>query len=509
MKKKLLALLGVLVTMTLMMSAYAKPYGTIRVATADFGNESTDPINLESFWGIMMYDQLASQNEKGDYVPMVATDWKITNGTTWTFHIRKGIRFHNGDPLTAEDVAWSLERFASPESTNPWSGALRANLKSVTATDKYTVVLETNFPESALIVPIAWTRILPKKYFNEVGQDAFRKKPIGSGPWKWGKLESKVRVELTANEDYWEVVPKYAKYVEYMVPEESTRVAMFKRGDIDYITGLAMDRNVELEKMGYRLEETGPPTVFTMNYQGTWFKEAGPMYYKKFRKALSYSVDAQLLCDTIYLGKCRPGGQWYMFEGTWGWDPSWKPDPYDPELAKQYLKDVGYPEKFDDPVIQINTYASFADQVQALIGFWEDIGIKTKINVLDNSGMANYIFIRLKDKNAPNVGQIFPWIFPVVLNNVYHSGNMYKSTGAHSTGNDPKADELYDDAVKEMDPVKAKQKWTKFREYGREMWVTAGFVEIPSYSVFGPKLGKISAYQILGLQDASNYLEHP
>jgi len=117
-------------------AAPAGPSGTIYIATTDFSYESTDPIFYESLWGFAMYDALLTFDADGNFMGMVAEDWELSeDGNTWTFKIRRGIKFHNGDPLTAHDVKFSIDRFASEESTNPWSPYFRANLN-------YTEVLD-------------------------------------------------------------------------------------------------------------------------------------------------------------------------------------------------------------------------------------------------------------------------------------------------------------------------------------------------------------------------------
>jgi ABC-type transport system substrate-binding protein len=103
-------------------TAGAAPIGTLRYANADFSNESTDPINLESAWGFAMYDSLLTFDPQGSVVGNLAEKFDLSaDGLTWTFKIRRGVKFHNGDPLTADDVVFSLQRFGSKDSTNPWS----------------------------------------------------------------------------------------------------------------------------------------------------------------------------------------------------------------------------------------------------------------------------------------------------------------------------------------------------------------------------------------------------
>jgi peptide/nickel transport system substrate-binding protein len=190
-----------------------------------------------------------------------------------------------------------------------------------------------------------------------------------------------------------------------------------------------------------------------------------------------------------------------MDEMTWGWDPSWKPDPYDPNKVKALLKDAGYPGKFKDPVINIFVQAANADLMQALAGYWEAAGIQTKINIVDPNVMGGYMFVRAKDANVPIVGGIWPWVGGGFFNNVYHSANMFKSTGVHTTGNDPKADEMYDKAVAELNPAKAKKLWTEFMNYGYDMWVNVGVVKVPQYAIVNPKVGKFSSLAYMSVWD--------
>jgi peptide/nickel transport system substrate-binding protein len=480
----------------------AKPTGTLRIATPDFLYESMDPIVFESYWGWAMYDPLLTFDPKGNVIPAVAESWKLSpDGKTWTFKIRKGMKWHNGDPVTSADVAFTLTRFVSKESKNPWSTQLRNNFESVETPDPLTFIYHSTKPEPPLAVAFARVRILPKNYIEKNGIEYFRSNPMGSGPWKFSKFVSKTSMEMVANTEHWRQVPAYEKIIDLMVPEEATRVAMIKRGDVDIAVGLSFDRIVELKKEGFAIQEAGPPTMASINFPGT-FMTQGPTSDKKFRQAMSYAINRQELCDTFYKGYAKPGGRWFMDEITWGWDPSWKPDPYDPNKAKALLKEAGYPGKFKDPVVNVFCQAPQADLMQALAGYWEAAGIQTKINVIDSMTFGSYVFTRTKDPNAPNVGAIWPWVNLGFFNNVYHSKNMFTSGGAHTTANDPKADEMYNKATSEPDPVKAKKLWTEFMNYTYDMWITVGVVRVPTMMVVGPKVGQFTSFAHYSLYDS-------
>ena len=302
--------------------------GTLKVANADFGNESMDPINIESFWGWAMYDSLLTFDPQGNVVGNVAESYDLSSdGLTWTFKIRKGIKFHNGDPLTSADVVFTLQRFGSKESTNPWSPYILKNNESITAPDDSTVIYKAQRPEWPLKVPFAWTRILPMNYFNSVGQDGFRAQPVGSGPYKLSKWVPKTSVEYDANADYWgQTKPQWAHITETLVPEEATRVAQLERGDVDIAGNLSFDRLTQLKGEGFRLQEVGLPTNANISFPGT-FMTQGPTSDIRVRQAMSYAINRQEMSDTYYKGFAKPGGWWFFSEQTWGFDSSFKPDP--------------------------------------------------------------------------------------------------------------------------------------------------------------------------------------
>jgi peptide/nickel transport system substrate-binding protein len=491
-------------------AAGAAPTGTLRFASADFGSESMDPIVIDSLWGWAMYDSLLRFDEQGNVVGNVAESYTLSpDGLTWTFKIRKGIKFWNGDPLTSADVVFSLTRFGSKESTNPWSPYILKNNESIVAKDDDTVVYTALKPEWPLKVPFAWTRILPKSYFEKVGQDGFRAAPMGSGPYKFVKWVPKTSMEFEANTDYWGTAkPQWSKIVETLVPEEATRVAQMERGEVDIIGNLSFDRLVELKNKNFKLQEIGLPTAANISFPGT-FMTQGPTSDIKVRQAMSYAINRQEICDTFYKGLAKPGGWWFFSDQTWGFDPSFKPDAFDTNKAKQLLQEAGYPNKFNPKTITLFTTAVAADLMQILQGYWQNIGIETDIQVVDTPVYNGLIFVRAKEPTDKQVGTIWPWVGPVFFNNVYHSANMFTSTGVHTTSNDTKADQMYQAAVSELDDGKAKKLWQDMMHYGYDqMWINVGLVDVPTLFVFGPNVGAVTYNQNRAIWDAYVGIQH-
>jgi peptide/nickel transport system substrate-binding protein len=486
------------------------PSGNLRFASTDFGGESMDPINIESFWGWAMYDSLLTFDPQGNVVGNVAESYDLSpDGLTWTFKIRNGIKFHNGDPLTSADVVFSLQRFGSKDSTNPWSPYILKNNESITAPDDSTVIFQAQRPEWPLKVPFAWTRILPMKYFNQVGQDGFRAQPVGSGPYKYSKWVPKTSMEFDANPAYWGPnKPQWGHVTETLVPEEATRVAQLERGDVDLISNLSFDRVTELKGKGFRLQEVGLPTNANISFPGT-FMTQGPTSDIRVRQAMSYAINRQEISDTFYKGLAKPGGWWFFSQQTWGFDDTFKPDPYDPDKAKQLLQDAGYPGKFNPQTITLYTTAVASDLMQILQGYWQAVGVDVDVQTVDTPVYNGMVFVLAKDPTDKQVGAIWPWVGPTFFNNVYHSANMFTSTGVHTTSNDTQADQMYQAATTELDDTKAKKLWQDMMHYGYDtMWVNVELVSVPTYFVVGPNVGPFTSKSYLSIWDAYAGIQH-
>jgi peptide/nickel transport system substrate-binding protein len=489
------------------------PTGTITYAMTDFSYESTDPIYYESFWGWSMYDSLISTDKDGNYIGDVAESWSTSaDGNTWTFKIRKGMTFHNGDPVTAADVKFSVDRFGSDASTNPWSYYLNFKYNKVSSAviDDYTFQYVTAHPEPALKIPFAWTRILPKTYFEKVGQDAFRAKPIGSGPWKFVEHTAETSFTMEANTSYWGQVPAFQYVKDLQVPEESTQVAMLERGEVDLIT-VNMDRIVALQKAGWKTMELGYPNLFNINFQGTWLEKAGPTHDIRVRQAMSYALNRQQLCDTYFQGNGDPTiGEWFIQPGAYGWTEALRNDKFDLAKAKSLLVAANYPAAYADPSIHIYTTAASLDLTQLLQAYWKDAGLQVKIEVVDSMVNGTYFFnFQRITGTETNTGWIFPWYFGTVANSIYHCSNMYCTWGAHNTSNDPQADVLYKAATSEFDAAKALKLWAEFRVYAKSLYLDVGICGVKPLMVVGPKLGEFTGKNWLGIADCLNGVQHP
>jgi peptide/nickel transport system substrate-binding protein len=477
----------------------AAPYGTVTIAEADFGYESTDPVNLESTWGWAMYDALLRWDENGVLIPGVADSWTFDSATnTYTFQIHQGIKFWNGEDLTAEDVKFSVDRFSDMTlSTNPWSRYLSKGYNQVETrvVGDYTFQFVQDHPEPSQLIIMAWVRILPKTYYETVGIDEFRAHPMGSGPWKFVELVPETSFTLEANTNYWkpDEIPAFQYLVELQVPEQATRISMLRTGEVDILPFPDRDRINGLKSDGFTAFKIGVPGTASLALQGSWLPNAGPISDIRVRQALSYAINRQELCDTLYDGYAVPGGLFYEFPGAYGWSDALAADPYDPQKAMDLMEEAGYPDAFADPTINCYTTAAGGlsggpDIFLLLESYWEAVGFDVELHIVDSTIFSNYIFNGFQRfvGTEENIGWIGMWNYDAFFNPTYQHANMYTSGGIHNTANDPVADEMYQKATTETDPVLAEQYYKEFQVYARNMYVNIGVAQTDQYVIWNP-----------------------
>lgn len=494
------------------------PNGTITSVIADFGYETCDPNSIPNQWITVLYDSLLRTTEDLNFEGNVVESWSLNeDGTIWTFKIHEGIKFHNGDPLTAADVKFSLDRYGDPTSMSAWSRYVSTSYNKVEARviDDYTLEYETVYPEATLLAVFGATYVLPKDHFESVGAEEFFKHPIGSGPWKFVELVSKTSFKMEANTEYWrpDEVPYYQYFVELSVPEQSTRINMLRTGECDTATGIDYDRIPELTDEGFATAVAGINGTSSLAFQGTWLPGAGATGDIRIRQAMSYALNRQEIADTWYQGYAKPGGQFFEPTGVFGWTDELVADEYDPDLAMQLMEDAGYPDAFDDPVIHIYAATAGQNYMLLLIGYWEAVGLQVQLEVVDLTVYYSYLFHnfagRIEEGDA-NVGWIFNWSSYSYPNSVYHCANMYTSQGVHGTGNDPTADELYAAVTHQKDYQVADEKMAEFQLYVKTLYINVGIVEYETLQIYNPNtLGAWTGRNWDGPYSALAGIQHP
>jgi peptide/nickel transport system substrate-binding protein len=374
--------------------------GTLVFAVESLGAQTLDPI-LEgrpgnAVYQAAMYDSLVGFDvAKGGVGPGVAERWELSpDGLTWTFSIRPGQTFHNGDKLTAHDVKFSLERQMGPGSLAAAAASMKRTIKSIEVVDELTVKIHTTSPQIGL--PPALSRavapegaIMPKAYIEKVGEEEFRKKPIGSGPWKFVRNVPGDRIEFTAvTTPHWRGRPHFKDLHVLLVPEESTRVAMVRTGEAA-IASIGPETMLSASRAGLEVLSVPGTMQAIFQFYGTWRPEVKdqPIAKARVRQALSLAIDRKQVIEHVMNGKARMPYPFATFAYTdflsadrWG---KWAAEAYryDPALARKILAEEGYPNgfelKFANTALPGTQF--MIDVGTAIADMWTKIGLKVSL----------------------------------------------------------------------------------------------------------------------------------
>jgi peptide/nickel transport system substrate-binding protein len=374
--------------------------GTLVFAVESLGAQTLDPI-LEgrpgnAVYQAAMYDSLVGFNfEKGGVGPGVAERWELSkDGLTWTFFIRPGQVFHNGDKLTAHDVKFSLERQMGPTSLAAAAATMRRNIKSIEVVDELTVKVHTNTPQIGL--PAGLSRavapegaIMPKAYIEKVGDEGFRNKPIGSGPWKFKRNVKGDRIEFEAvTHKHWRGRPHFKELHILLVPEESTRVAMVRTGEAA-IASIGPETMLSASRAGLEVLAVPGTMQAIFQFYGTYKPEVkdSPIAKPRVRQALSLAIDRKQIIEHVMNGKAQLPHPFATFGYTdflsadrW---KKWADEAYryDPALAKKILAEEGYPNGFELKFANVALPGTqfMIDIGTAIADMWTKVGVKVTL----------------------------------------------------------------------------------------------------------------------------------
>jgi peptide/nickel transport system substrate-binding protein len=429
-------------------SAQAKPEGEMRwalyVTVAPAWLDPGEVLGfITPFWiQYALHDALVKPMPGNIMTPSLAESWTVSaDQKTYEFKLRPGLKFHNGDAFTAEDVKFSFNRAKS-------SKLLKEKVREIEIADPHRIRfhLHEPFPDfmafyGTLATAAGW--IVPKAYVEKVGDDGFKKQPVGLGPYKFVSNTPGIEVVLEANESYWRKVPSVKRLVLKSVPEPTTRAAMLKKGEVDIAYLLDAPAALELKRdPSMKLAFSGAIGIHFLEFFDQWDPKS-PFADRRVRLAAITAIDKQSLNEAENLGASRLTGG--VVPRKFEFALSLEPYPYDPPKAKQLLAEAGYPNGFDAG--DFYPYPPYFSMGEAAAQNLAAIGIRTRIITMERAAFqAAWLSKKLK-------GLCF-CVHAPYGNAATRMAQFVPSTGDFSRGADADVDALFKQQARETDRKK-------------------------------------------------------
>ncbi len=462
-------------------AAQAKPEGEVRWAlyitiSPNYFDPGEVVGQLTPFWFLYaMHDALVKPMPGNHLTPSLAESWTVSpDGRDYEFKLREGLRFHNGDPFTAEDAKFSFHRAKGK--------IIHDKVKEVTVLGPYRLrfTLHEPWPDfmsfyGTLVTGAGW--VVPKKYVEQVGNEGFKKNPVGLGPYRFVSHTPGVELVLEAFEGYWRKMPSVKRVVFKSVPESTTRVAMVKRGEVDIAYLLEGPQAEEVKRdPNLRLAFSGGIAVFFLDFLEQWDPKS-PWSDVRVRKAASLAIDRKALSEAETLGASRPAGNYIprRFEFALALEP----DPYDPARAKKLLAEAGYPNGFEAGELhQLPPYFSLGE---AIIGYFQAVGIKMRMRPMERAAY----YTALATKKLKGVCVCTSALYG---NAASRMSEVIPGDGTYAYGGYPDMDELYRSQARETDRKKREATLHRIQQLIAERVRLAPIYEYIWPSAIGPRV---------------------
>ena len=425
-----------------------------------------------------MHDALIKPLPGNDMAPCLAESWKESpDGLAYEFKLRQGLKFHNGDPFTADDVKFSFQRYKGAAAK-----LLHDRVKAVDVLDPYRVrfVLDKPWPDFLLFYAspatgAAW--IVPRKYIEKVGEEGFRRQPVGLGPYRFVRQSPGVELVLEANEQYWRKKPSIKTVVIKGVPDRTTRLAMLKTGeaDIGYLMVGVEAATIKADPK-LRLVKVIPPAAWWLDFPEQWNPKS-PWSDRRVRLAATMAVDKQALNEAERLGFSRLTGS--IIPSVMEFALRLEPYPYDPTHAKRLLTEAGYPNGFDAG--ELTPLPPFTTMGEAVANYLAAVGIRTRVR-----GMERATFMeawRTRSRQG-----VYVTVTAAPGNASLRIENFVISTAPYATGGYPDIDDLFRQQAQERDRGKRQALLHQIQRLMHERVMYGGIFEPATLHGIGPRV---------------------
>ncbi len=427
-----------------------------------------------------LHDALVKPMPGQSLAASLAESWSAAeDGRLYEFVLRQGAKFHNGEPVTAEDVKFSFERYRGTS-----HDMMKDRVASVEIPDPRHVRFNLKEPWSDFLTfygsatGAGW--IVPKKYVEKVGDEGFKKAPIGAGPYKFVSFTPGVELVFEAFDQYWRKTPSVKRLVFKVIPDETTRLAALKGGEIDLVYSIRGELAEELQRTpGLTLKPVFPPGTQFLYFPEQWDPKS-PWHDERVRRAASLAVDRKGINQALTLGYSKLAGNSFvadMFE--FYWQP---PAPvYDPAKAKQLLAEAGYPNGFDAGAYYCDS--SYANLGEAVLNNLALVGIHGKLRPIERAafikGYAEKTHKNIVQGGSGTLGNAATRLEVFVVKG-----------GTYAYGNYPDIDELFQQQATELDHKKREAILHKIQQLVYERTIAAPIWQLGFINGAGPRVGE-------------------
>ena len=434
-----------------------------------------------------LHDAVVKAMPGEPFASSLAESWSLSDdGLIYEFVLRKGVKFHNGEAVTAEDVKFSFERYRGAASK-----ALKDRVATVETPDQQRVRFKLKQPWPDFMTfytsatGAAW--VVPKKYVEQIGEDGFKKAPVGAGPYKFVSFTPGIELTLEAFDQYWRKTPSVKRIVFRAIPDEATRLVALKRGEVDIAY---LFRGELAEELVRTKGLTSKPIVtdvpFWLYFADQWDPKS-PWHDRRVRLAASLAIDNKTINEALTLGHSRITGSVIPDTFAFYWPP---PTPtYDPVKARELLADAGYPKGFDagDYVCD----ASFANLAEAVINNLQAVGIRAKLRPLERAafykGYSEKSFKNLIQGSSGGFGNAATRLEAFVAKG-----------GTYVYGSYPDIDALFLEQAAELDAKKREALLYKAQQLVIEHTIFAHLWQFGVIHGVGPRVGESGLGLITG-----------
>ena len=350
-------------------------------ATTMDPGRSTQVLTVNYF--VNLYDTLTRWDTSLQLQPGLATSWKNVNETTWEFTLRQGVKFHDGAPLTAEDVKATLERNLQPGKTVVTPGF--TTIEAVQIASPTVIRIITKKPDPLIAVRMAQmgSQILPARLTTDDGVKELARRPIGTGAYRFVEWVKDERLVMDANRDWWGwdgKPPAIERVVWKPIPDDFPRIVALEKGEADIITNVPPDRMKSIaDGRATRLVTVQATRYVVLSMNTT----QPPLSDKRVRQAMHYALDVAAIIKNLYAGMGKPfsGG---VADTDFGYNAALKPYPYDPGKAKILLTQAGYGGGVDLTVhAGTGTMVNDKALIETIVDMWSRVGIRGRIEMME------------------------------------------------------------------------------------------------------------------------------